>query len=85
MSKSKEVLIKKLQERVGATTCPRAVVDELFTLGALDHIKCRQAAVRVVFAERYAASESSARAVMGEIGDEFGMCRETVLRIVHGA
>jgi hypothetical protein len=84
MSRVRDILTEAIRKEVGECADPSQVVGMLYDLGVLDDCLARHGAVRVEFARRYSNTPHSAKEVMHDIGDEYGLTRQRVHQLLLG-
>lgn len=80
MSKNRDLLIRHLSERTGVDAT--AIVDALYSTGALDDVLARRHVVISEFMRLYVTTDKSERSIMEDVGYAFGLSRIRVLQMV---
>ena len=81
MTRVQKELIEDIRQKIGMDAT--AVIEYLYSKGTLDDCMARQHVVKAEFMKRLVSTDIPERSIMGDIGDEYGMSRTWVLRLVR--
>ena len=79
--KYKDQLIERISQRTGCDA--RAIVDDLYSTGAMDEIRARRYMAVTDFPIEYGKTDQPARQVMHAIGERHGMDMTSVFKALR--
>lgn len=81
----KEDFYARVCAKLGDTATVTDVLDYLWDTSVIDGVQARKYCIRQAFCSDFGQTHESARVVMGDVGERYGVTREYVLSLVNEA